>query len=88
MFIIQLTQDNTIAPQNAGQNPATSNPFTTVATNQNNKALITKVNKPRVKIFTGKVKITNIGLSKAFTKPNNKAVIKAAYQPETEIPGK
>ena len=76
------------APKNAGQNPATANPFTTVATNQNNKALITKVNKPKVKIFTGKVKNTNIGFNKAFNKPNNKAVIKAVYQPETEIPGK
>lgn len=88
MFIIQLTQDNTIAPQKAGQNPVTEKPFTTEATNQNNKALITKVNKPRVKILTGKVKITNTGLIKAFTNPNTKAVIKAAYQPETSTPGK
>ncbi len=88
MFITQLTQDNTIAPKKAGQNPATSKPFTTEATNQNNKALITKVNKPNVNTFTGKVNNTKTGFIKALTKPKTKAVIKAAYQPETCTPGK
>ncbi len=75
------------APSTAGQNPATVNPSTKVDTNQNKKPLITKVNSPKVRIFKGRVKNIKIGLITAFTKPNNKAVIRAIYIPETEIAG-
>ena len=44
------------APQNAGQKPRTVNPSTKVATNQKNKALITKAKKPRVNIVIGNEK--------------------------------
>lgn len=49
---------------------------------------MTKVNNPKVKILTGRVKTISRGLIKAFTKPNTKAAMSAEYQPETEMPGK
>ena len=45
----------------ACQNPLTSNPFIIVDESKISKALITKVNKPRVKILIGKVININIG---------------------------
>ena len=59
-----------------------------LATNQKSKALITNVNNPKVKIFTGRVRISKTGFITEFTNPKTKAVIKAAYQPDTSIPGR
>src|SRR3989339_867859 len=76
------------APRNADLKPSTSNPSTTVDTNQNNKALMTNVNKPRLNKFTGNVSNNKIGRIIAFTSPSTKAATNAAYQPLTPIPGK
>jgi hypothetical protein len=76
-FKIQLTTDIAKAPQNAGQNPATPKPLTIVAANQNNRAFITNINRPRVKMFTGKVSRIKIGLIKEFIRPRIKAAINA-----------
>ena len=84
----QLTTLIMSAPQNAGIKPITSKPSIKLATNQNRVAFITKVNKPKVIIVTGSVSITKIGLRIAFTKPKIKAVMTAAYQPDTSIPGR
>jgi len=47
------------------------------------KVLMTKVNKPRVKIFKGRVKRSRTGLMKAFKKPKIKETITAVKNPST-----
>ena len=66
-----------IEPYNALQNPSTSTPGIRYATNMNNKALITKINRPSVKILIGRVKNIRIGFITIFTKIITK--IKAQY---------
>lgn len=78
---------STSAPQKAGQNPATLKPLTTAEPNQNNKALITSVNSPSVKMFMGNVNKTSMGLISALIRPSIRAAIKALKKPDTVIPG-
>jgi hypothetical protein len=52
-----------------------------------NSALITKVNKPKVKTFTGKVKTSKIGLIKVLIKPITTAVTMAGKKPSKCTPG-
>ncbi len=84
--IIQLPILNSNAPQNAPQNPLTSNPFTIDDANQNMSALITNVNNPSVRIFTGNVRMRINGRINAFTIPSTITVIIAEYQPPSLIP--
>ena len=76
-MIAKLKIENNIEAKNAVPKLSTLKPLTIVATNQNKKALITKVNIPSVKIFTGKDKMNIIGLISALTNPKTKTVIKA-----------
>ncbi len=69
------------------QKPSTENPFITDESNKINKALITKVNKPKVKMFMGKVISINIGLSRILTMPKNNASQSAVQKPATVTPG-
>jgi hypothetical protein len=62
----------------AGRKPATEKPFTKLETNITSKPLITKVNKPKVKILIGNVNNIKTGLISAFIKPKTIAVITAA----------
>ena len=55
--------------------------------NKINRALITNVNKPRVKRLMGKVRTINIGFKVTFTKPKNKANHRAAQIPLIATPG-
>jgi hypothetical protein len=55
--------------------------------NQNSKALITNMKSPKVKRVIGKVRITKIGLIKAFSNPRMAAPIMAAPRLSTLIPG-
>lgn len=83
MLIIDSSND----PQNAAQKPVTAKPGTILATSKNISALITKVNKPKVRMLIGKVKIINTGLIKIFTRPIASADHMAAANPEKLIPG-
>jgi hypothetical protein len=71
----------------ATQNPLTEKPLITDDANRISKALITKVNNPRVKILMGKVTNINIGLTKTLTIPKNKASHKADQKVATTTPG-
>jgi len=84
----QLATVKINAPQNAGQNPSTTKPRKILPTNQKSKALITNVNRPKVKMLIGNVKNIKIGLIIALTKPKTKAASNADPQPATEIPGR
>ncbi len=77
-LVTQETRHIIKAPQKAGQNPATVKPLTIVLVNQNKKALIKSVNKPKVSKLMGKVSKTSNGLIKALIIPKTKAAIKAA----------
>lgn len=48
---------------------------------------MTKVNKPRVRILMGKVKITSIGLTIALKMPKTSATVKAVWKVSTLKPG-
>ena len=50
------------------------------------KALITKVKRPNVKIFTGRDNNKRIGFKKIFSKPKIKEAIKAVQIVSTLIP--
>jgi hypothetical protein len=65
------------APQKAAEKLATSKPLTIVEVSQNIKALIIRVNRPRVMILIGRVKIIIIGRIIAFTSPKINEVIRA-----------
>ena len=69
-FKIILTTLTTIAPPNADQNPVITNPLSSEDVIPKIIALITKVNKPRVSIFKGSVKIIRIGFIEIFSNPN------------------
>lgn len=71
----------------AVQNPLTSNPLITVDASKTNIALITKVNKPRVKMLIGKVKTISIGFKIKLTNPKNNASHKAVQILATVMPG-
>jgi len=81
-----LIIDRITLKSNAHQKFLTSKPDTKKSVNCINNAFITKVNKPKVKIFIGKVNIISIGLIMALIKPKAKAVSsnsdsESIYQP-------
>ena len=82
-----ITRDKIILNNNAHQKFATRKPGTIAAASIISKALITKVNKPRVTALIGKVKSNSIGLINAFSRPITKATSRALTKPETVIPG-
>ena len=71
----------------ATQKPLTEKPSITDDANKISKALITKVNKPRVRMLIGKVIKIKIGLTKTLIIPKNKANHKADQKPATTTPG-
>lgn len=87
MLMIQLAIVMNRAPQKAEAKSATSNPGTNEEANQNSSALITKVNKPRVKMFTGKVKMIRIGFMRALINPKTRAAISADKKLWIVMPG-
>ncbi len=69
------------------QKPSTEKPLMTEAANKISKALITKVNSPKVRILIGKVIKIKIGLSDMLTMPKNNASQSAVQKPATVTPG-
>ena len=61
------------AAQNAFQKLVISKPDTNPETTYRRKALMTKVKRPKLNMFMGKVKMKRKGLKKAFKIPNTKA---------------
>lgn len=87
VLVNQDTIQKTKAPQNAGQNPATSNPGTNFEASQNINALITNENNPSVKMVSGSDNTSTNGRIKAFTSPITTAAINALGKELTETPG-
>lgn len=82
-----FTKDKTIPNNTAQPKLATKNPGTTDDTNIIIKALITKLNKPNVKILIGKVNNVTTGLIKKFTTDKITAATTATKNPSTLTPG-
>ena len=61
--------------------------MTKILANQNIRAFTTNVNKPSVRILTGKVRIITRGLIRALITPKITAKINAVQKLETSIPG-
>lgn len=59
---MKLMREITRLNTNAERNPSTEKPLTTDEASSTIAALITKVNKPKVRILTGRVMISRIGL--------------------------
>lgn len=72
----------------AVQKLAIEKPSTMAEVNMINKALITNVNNPRVKILIGNVKITKIGFSTTLIIPKINATKTAVQNPLRTTPGK
>ena len=67
------------------KSPDSDIPGTNISTSNNIRALITKVNKPRVIRLIGKVIITTIGLIMALIKAKRKAAKMATLISSTQI---
>ena len=70
-----LTTDRITAPMMAGKSPTMSKPATTVDTVFSIRPLMTKVNKPKVNTFNGKVRINNTGRMTALMMPKMMAAM-------------
>jgi hypothetical protein len=79
----EFTIDKTMANNKAYQKLSIVNPGTTKEAREINAAFIIKINKPKVKIVIGKVRIIKMGLIKEFIPPSTTAKIKAVIKPET-----
>lgn len=71
----------------AGINPATANPCTTDATNQNKSAFKINEKSPKVMMLMGKVSNPKIGRIVSPKSPQISATTMAVYQPSTTMPG-
>jgi hypothetical protein len=80
------TIDNNILNRRAHQNPSTVNPLISFSQSKIISALMTKRNKPSVKIVIGKVSIISIGLTSAFNIANTTATINAVINPSICTP--
>ncbi len=67
--------------------PSTINPGTKVATITTIKALITKLNNPKVRILIGNVKNTTNGFMNVLTTARTIATTNAVTKPSTFTPG-
>ena len=70
-------REKIIENQKAGQKPATENPGTMYEANITKSALITRENKPRVRIFTGSVNRKITGLIKTLMRASTTASTRA-----------
>jgi len=85
---IKLIIERIIPNKQATQKLGTEKPSTIAEQRSINKALMTIVNKPKVKILIGKVKIIKIGLIIKLIKPKTKATTTAVQKPFKITPGK
>jgi len=83
-FMIQRTT----AAKSAGTNPSITNPGTSLEVASKKRAFITNVNKPRVNILIGRVKIITNGLIKALIMPRIRATISDVVNESTLKPGR
>ncbi len=71
----------------AFRKPPIIKPLTIVEVSKIIEALITKVNRPRVRKFIGRVKSSKIGLMTKLRRPSTKEIIKADQRLATSTPG-
>lgn len=71
----------------AVQKPFTSKPLIMLDANNTTNAFITNVNRPKVRMFIGKVIINNKGFNDILITPKNKATHKALQNPPILTPG-
>lgn len=76
-----------ILKRSAHQKLHTSNPGTIIDASNTIKALITRINRPSVKIVMGMVRIRSIGFKKKFNNVNTADTIMAFNILPTSIPG-
>ena len=79
--------DNTKLNSSAHQKPTMLNPGTIKLVKITKAALIIKVNRPKLKILMGKVRMIKIGLRNILINPSTKAAIKAATKDSTSTAG-
>lgn len=77
MWMMTLISQRITAPTKAGTNPSIVKPATNWATKSSRSAFITKVNKPRVRMFMGSVSIRIIGLMSVLIIPRIMATMRA-----------
>ncbi len=80
--------DNKIPKDKAHQKFDTSKPGTIELAKSTRRALITRENNPKVRIFIGRVSKTRTGFSKALISPKTKATSTAVPNPATDTPGR
>ncbi len=83
----QLTRVKTMLNIKAERKPLTAKPETTEAAMRIIMVLMTKVNKPRVRKFMGRVKITRKGFRKVLRTPKTTETITAIKKELTSTPG-
>lgn len=88
LWPIELTTETRSEPMSAARKLSTWNPGTNEAANMNKKALMTKMNKPKVIIVIGSVSIISIGFIMALRNPKTSAATIAAVMVSTCMPGR
>src|SRR5882724_10024507 len=82
LYKIDVRMDNNRLNKSAHPKPSTRNPFTKFAVSRTMAALMTKRNRPNVKIVIGKVRMIRMGFSNALrmasTNENTRAVQKVS----------
>lgn len=85
--MVQVIKERIMLKIIAMPRPEILNPGIKAAAKSTIEALMIKVNKPKVKILIGKVKIRMIGRITALTAPNMSAANKAMPKFRTSAPG-
>jgi len=86
VFSIKLTRLISNDTKRADQKPLTENPGITPEAIKSKRALITKVKRPRLRMFMGRVNTSRIGLKNAFKIPSRAAEKIAEKNPSILIP--
>src|SRR5258708_4276159 len=76
-----------MAPSPPHQKPATTKPWMNEPTNQKSRPLITKMNRPSVRIVAGSVSRIRIGRITVLTRPSTSAATSAEAKVATLTPG-
>lgn len=86
-LMTRFINQRVIAAIRAGVKPSIANPGVILETVRIRRALMTKVNNPKVRILIGNVKITKIGLITALAIPKIKATTSEVVKLSTRKPG-
>ena len=88
LYRMDVRRDSKRLNKSAQPKPLTRNPLTKFPASRTMAALMTKRNRPKVKIVIGKVRMTRMGLSKKFRIASTRENLIAIQKDSIRMPGK